>query len=72
MVLSNWENRLPVPSPDDYPDIEPSSTFPIIIMLSAWQGSDKYKLIGWTPPGFESHDLPKQYADTQLIQSGLI
>ena len=59
IVLLHCETRLPALWPDIplSPDIEPTSPFPILIMLSAWLWSDKYKFSkslfwldkGWNP-----------------------
>ena len=56
-------------------DTEATSPCPILIMLSAWLGSDKYQPLShwcdstrvWTH-GFESYDLPKCETDAQLIR----
>ena len=81
IVLSHWETRPPAPWTDilldqsHYPDTEPTSPCPIIIMPSTRLGSEKYQFIGlkklWS--GFESvtfrfPDLPEQEAGTLLIR----
>ena len=68
------------PTQSHYPDIEPSSRCPILIMLRAWLGSDKdnflchwFDLIRVRTCGFESSYLPKRETDAQLIRpSGLV
>ena len=69
------------PTQSYYPDIEPNSSCPIIIMLSARLGSDiiNLKIIGLTQPGLENTrcrfepatfrfpDRPEREADTLLI-----
>ena len=62
------------PIQSHYPDIGPTSACPILLMLSAWLGSDKHKYFrhwfGFTSVqtgGFESQDLPKRTTDARLI-----
>ena len=57
------------PDQSHYPDTEPPSHCPVLIMLSACLGSDKYKVSGLTSPDqrFESHDLPKREMEAQFI-----
>ena len=70
IVLPQWATRLPATWPDipqsHYPNKKPTSPFPILIMLSAWLGSDKYKsLCPWfdltrvQTHEFETHELLK-------------
>ena len=59
------------PMQSDYPDTEPTSPCHILIMSSAWLGSDEYQFSShWfdstrvqTPP-----DLPKRESDTKRIR----
>ena len=58
-----------------YPDTESTSHCPVLIMPSAWLGSDKYQVLthcGLTLPGFEparskSHDIPKLIQSSHLV-----
>ena len=50
------------PSQSHYPDIEPTSPCPTLIMPNTWLGSDKYqfeKLLVSTRPWIRTHDLPQ-------------
>ena len=45
------------PTQSQYPDTDPTSSCPILIMPSSWLGSDKYqfyKLLIWCDQGFDS------------------
>ena len=58
IVLPNLETRTLAPYTSlksHYPDTEPTSPCPTLIMLNAWLGSDKYKLSSpsMTRPEFE-------------------
>ena len=61
IMLSHWKIRpsLPwdwYPTQSHYPDTEPARPCPIIIMLSTWLGSDKYKFykpLVWLDHGFQ-------------------
>ena len=56
------------PTQSHYPNTEPTSPSPILIMLSTWTGSDKHTFLShW----FDSRGLnrPKQGMDVLLIQS---
>ena len=47
IVLPHWETRPSAswpPTQLHYPDTKPTSLYPILIMLSTWLGSDRYKL----------------------------
>ena len=63
------------PTQSNYPDTEPTSACPILILLSAWLGltSISFKVIGLTRPVFkpmrsESPDLPKHETGALLIR----
>ena len=51
------------PTQSHYPDTEPTSPCPILIMLSAWLGSNKYQfLIDWfESTANQTPDLPHMW-----------
>ena len=49
-MLPHWETRPPalcpaIPLSTHYPDTEPTSRSPVLIMPSVWLGTDKYKFL---------------------------
>ena len=52
---STRRHTLNAPQLSNYPDTEPTSSCPILIMLNVWLRNDKYKtlVIGLTIPGFK-------------------
>ena len=58
IVLPPWEARLP--TRPHFPDPEPTSLCPILIMLRAWFGSDKYQFLShWFDSTWVStHEVP--------------
>ena len=74
IVLPHWETRTRtrtrtmtwIPTQLYYPDIQPTSPYPILIMLTAWLGNDNYQYLNhWVdstrPVGSKSPDLLKSY-----------
>ena len=87
MIVHTYDVFIELPSPDiqsHNPETEPTSPFPIQIMLSTCLGSDKYQFLShWfdstrvkklggpdsnQPAAFGFPDLPEQEAGTLLIR----